>query len=83
MNKTIKEIIVKVTYKERLCDFEVSENTYRGLCKIRDYGRIDGCYDMGDDDIAYAFDWISSNITEGDSFGWEYEIEDLETEDQP
>lgn len=79
--KKIKELSVSVTYKVGLMDLNVPDNIYSGLEKIEERGGLNDLELNEDDDIIDAADWISENIKEKDCFAWEYEIDELESED--
>ena len=76
--KLINDLQVKVTYTTGLEGVDVSDKVYKGLCKIQEAGNITSSDIIKDDDMNEAFEWLSSNINEGDAFDWEYEIEELE-----
>ena len=79
--KKINDITVKVTYTVGLSNVQVSDELYEAICNSYDNGyRLGSDCDSGDD-ACDATDWISSNIRESDAMDWEYEIEDLDVDD--
>ena len=71
--KTIKDLTVKVTYTVGLGDVEVSNEVFKQLNKMADYGfSVEDCESS---DYPEAFDWLSDNIRESDAMDWAYEVE--------
>jgi len=73
--KTIKDLTVEVKYRVGLGDVEVRQNVYDQLMEATDNGdAIDSSYCPK---YPEAAEWLSDNIRERDSMGWECEIEDI------
>lgn len=77
MMKIIKDLTVKVTYRVRLENVEVSDKVYDELSQCYDEGRE--VFPNGiTDEESFAFEWLSDNIREDDAMEWRYDIEEFE-----
>ena len=78
---TIENLEISVTYKVKLCDLNVPDDVYSGICKIQDErnGKIrnDVSIYEADKDTVVALEWLTYNIKESDSCEWNYEILDF------
>lgn len=81
--RTIKNLMVKVTYMVGLGGIEVEDEEYESIMKAcREYGgevpNPDECCFNGKQELSPASEWLSENIKENDAMDWEYEIIDIE-----
>ena len=82
--KTIKELTVTVTYRVSINDLEVPDNVYGGLCLIYDNGGhvSDGTILYArEDEVKDAYDYLAENIKEDDGFDFEYELLDMQDDE--
>lgn len=73
----IKDITIVVTYTVRLSELEVPEDVYEQLVEAYDGNdtiEIDGSPYFSD-----TLDWLTTNISEKDSYDWSVEIDELST----
>lgn len=76
--KRINDITVKVTYTVCLVGIEVDDEIYEAICNSYDNNLQLGSYCfIGGIDAADASEWLNDHIRESDAMDWEYEIEDL------
>lgn len=81
--RTIKNLMVKVTYTVGLGEVEVENEEYESLMRAyNDGGEVPNpdecCCGNGKQALSPASEWLSENIKEGDAMDWEYEIECFE-----
>lgn len=75
--KKLERLWVKVTYEVDLSDVEVPDEVYE---ELEHYGWSGiGAHNTN---TQKAFSWLSDNINESSALDWEYEIEDLITEEE-
>lgn len=79
--KTINDITVKVTYTVSLGSIEVDDEIYEAICNSYDNNLQLGsdCF-IGEIDAVEASEWLNDHIRESDAMDWEYEIEDLDVD---
>lgn len=84
--KKIKDLTVKVTYTVGLCNLNVPDEVYNALAECYDNGgevpMPDDCIIDNCPELACASEWLTDNINESDAMDWEFEIEDLQDEDE-
>lgn len=75
--KSIENLDVTVTYRVILSDIDVPDIVFRGLNKIAEMSSIsDSEASLSrDKDVIGAFDWLGSNIRDGDAIDWSYEVD--------
>jgi len=69
----IKNITVKVSCIARLHNIEIDGDDYENLISI---------YNYSDGIGLKAYDWLANNINKGDANQWDYNIMNIETEDE-
>jgi hypothetical protein len=82
ITKEIKNLTVTVTYTVELEEIEVSDKEYKALEKCYERGLTIKSYGDNDESAEDAYDWLSYNIKSQDAFDLNYEINDLEEEEQ-
>ncbi|MDR0681743.1 MAG: hypothetical protein LBG15_07850 [Dysgonamonadaceae bacterium] len=76
--KTIKELTITVTYKVSYGEIMVSDDIAEELEALYDSGGHCDC----NSDNGEAVEWLNDHTDEADAFDWEYEINELELEDE-
>lgn len=79
--KTINDITVKVTYTVSLGSIEVDDKIYKAICNSYDNNLQLGsdCF-IDEIDAVKTSEWLDNHIRESDAMDWEYEIEDLDVD---